>query len=324
MDIKVSSKRVANNILEFLVDPSVFPIKRRIYFRPEEILMNESFEKAKKESEEAYGDQRHNSDFYPNRPLLNREASMERKHIIASLDVLSQEFVESDPMARDLRTMAFAIAKMSDDQLGSRLVEAGNPWMDHMKKVREKNKGMSLPELIAEAKKTYKKAEEEKPEVKEEEKPEVKEEEKPEAEEEEVKEASDVWTKKASDAIRKALKAEIVKEEEVEACGDKKDKKEAGDKKGPGVPDKDGKGPLSGTPACPKTEVEEKEAAAPVVEKEEEEEKEEEKEATKVDTDLLKSSAFGDIEMEAGLVTMDDIGDLSETEQNRLSQLFHK
>jgi len=63
MDNKVSSKKIANNILEFLVDPSAFPLERRLYFHPEEILMNESFEKAKRESEQAYGDQRHNSDF---------------------------------------------------------------------------------------------------------------------------------------------------------------------------------------------------------------------------------------------------------------------
>lgn len=94
------NKKIANNILEFLLDPTVFPVKSRNYFRPEEILKNESYEGAKADSERAYGDQSHNSDFYPKRSLLQREASMERKTLIASLDVLSQNFQESDPIAR--------------------------------------------------------------------------------------------------------------------------------------------------------------------------------------------------------------------------------
>jgi hypothetical protein len=361
MDNKVSSKKIANNILEFLVDPSAFPLERRLYFRPEEILMNESFEKAKKESEQAYGDQRHNSDFYPNRPLLKREASsMERKTLIASLDVLSQEFIESDPMAKDLRTMAYAVANMSDEDFETRI--AGNPWIEHMNKVRKDNPGKSFKEIASLAKKTFKKAEEEQPESKE-------------AEEVPAEvPADDTWSKEASDAVQRALVAEV-----IGGVTEESEKKEAGKIKGPGKPD--GTGPLGGTPECQlaekekeeknkaaeepeKKEVEktgpgghvpdatgphgrglgpgkgkadgsglkekeaaeepEKKEATEEPEKKAEEEPKEAKEPTEVDTDVLKAShtEFGGIQLGAGMVTMDDIGDLSDEEQQRLGQLF--
>ena len=99
MNIQESKNKVANNILEFMIDPTVFPPDHHIYFRPEEILDNSFYENAKRDSNRAYGDQRQNSDFYPNRPI--REASsMERKTIVASMDVLSQNFKESDPIGR--------------------------------------------------------------------------------------------------------------------------------------------------------------------------------------------------------------------------------
>jgi len=327
MDTKVSSKKIANNILEFLVDPSAFPLERRLYFRPEEILINESFEKAKKDSQEAYGDQRHNSDFYPNRPVLKREASsMERKTLIASFDVLSQEFTESDPIAKDLRTMAYAIANMSEEDLQKRIVEAGNPWIEHMNKVRKDNPGKSFKEIASLAKKTFKKAEEE-----------------PEAKKASEVLSDDSWSKEAAAAVQRALLAEVVGDE-----------KEAGKIKGPGIPD--GTGPLGGTPECPlaeKEKKEKKEAAKEPEKKEaakepekkeaakepekkeaakepekkeaaEEPEKEAKEEPTEVDTKVLEESTsnFGGIQLGAGMVTMDDIGDMSDEEQARLGQLF--
>ena len=120
----VDSKKVANNILDLLIDPTRVPVKDRVYFRDEEILKNESYEKAKADACAAFKDQKHNSDFYPHKNRsLNREATiMDRKTLIASLDVLSKNFKNaSDPIAADLTTMAKALSKMSDDELMPRL-----------------------------------------------------------------------------------------------------------------------------------------------------------------------------------------------------------
>jgi hypothetical protein len=123
----MDAKKIANNILEFMFDPTKIPVKNRLYFRPEEVLRNESFDAAKANAQEAYGEQKHNSDFYPgqNRKQTQREAAlMDRKTLIASMDVLSQQFGESDPIGKDLRTMAYAVSKMSDEQFDARTVEA--------------------------------------------------------------------------------------------------------------------------------------------------------------------------------------------------------
>jgi predicted RNA-binding Zn-ribbon protein involved in translation (DUF1610 family) len=120
----LSSKKVANNILDFLIDPTRVPVKERVYFRDEEILKNESYEKAKADACAAFKDQKHNSDFYPHKNRsLNREALiMDRKTLIASLDVLSKNFQNpSDPIAADLSMMAQALSKMSDEELTPRL-----------------------------------------------------------------------------------------------------------------------------------------------------------------------------------------------------------
>jgi len=119
-----SVKRVANNILDFLIDPTKIPVKERLYFRPEEILKNESYEKAKADAFIAYKDQKHNSDFYPQKNRsLNKEARMDRRSLIASLDVLSKNFSDKDPISTDLRAMAHAVSQMSDEELGGRLAE---------------------------------------------------------------------------------------------------------------------------------------------------------------------------------------------------------
>jgi len=143
---------------------------------------------------------------------------MERKTLIASLDVLSQDFIESDPMATDLRTMAYAVANMTDEEFEKRL--AGNPWIEHMNKVRKDNPGKSFKEIASLAKKTFKKAEEEKPETKE-------------ASEKEFEITDDSWSKEASDAVQKALIAEI--------AGDK-----VAEKRGPGGHKPDRTGPHGG------------------------------------------------------------------------------
>lgn len=124
LNIQEMKTRVANNILDLLIDPTRVPVKDRVYFRDEEMLKNESYEKAKADACAAFKEQKHNSDFYPHKNRsLNREATiMDRKTLIASLDVLSKNFKNaSDPIAADLSTMAKALSKMSDDELMPRL-----------------------------------------------------------------------------------------------------------------------------------------------------------------------------------------------------------
>jgi len=346
MDLE-KRKKIANNILEFLFDPTVIPIERRMYFRPEEILKNQSYEQAKAESNKTYGDQRSNSDFYPPKNKMSNESeasSMDRKTLIASMDILSQTFQENDPIGKDLRTMAYAVAKMSDEELESRMVEAGKglpPWL--MKD--DKGKVVKNPDF----KKEKKKADEA--------------EETKEAAEETPQVDMDVWSKEASEAVKKALIADVVgdkeagckpaedeEEEEVDAkkkaetdkkevssCDPAEDDeaektKEAGKKKGPGVPD--GTGPMKDSPECPiNKDKEAKEEKIPEEEEKEEvdakkkadeepvetKEAEEEKEATEptiVNTEIL------GIEMAASFLTPEDIGDLSPEESAKLDQLF--
>lgn len=243
----MDKKKTANNILDLLVDPTRIPVRRRLYFHPEEKLNNRILEEAKEETYKAYGDQKHNSDMYPirNRLLFQKEAMMDRRTMIASLDILAQNFHEQDPIAKDLRVMAEEVSKLSDENFEGRVIEdmdfeklsAKNPWMEHMKKVRKENPDKSLKELIQIAKKTYKKAEEEESS------------EAVEAKKKEEKEMEDKWSKEASDSVKKALLSEMGFEE-----------KKAGKIKGPGKPD--GTGPRGGTPECPMSEEEEEKKTA--------------------------------------------------------------
>jgi hypothetical protein len=151
------------------------------------------------------------------------------------------------------------------------------------------------------------------------------------------------WTKDASEHVAKALVSEIVgviadDDEEPEApkveekvpeapkveekapeapkVEEKKDEKEAGKKKGPGIPD--GTGPMSDTPQCPMSEKK-KAAEEPKIE-------EKPKEAvtdnppTVVNTDVLASLNYAGIEMEAAI--MDEAGDMSDLEKANLAKLF--
>jgi hypothetical protein len=378
MNQKEIACKIANNILEFLIDPTVVPVRQHLYFRPEEILRNESYEEAKADAQKAYGDQRHNSDFYPirNRTKSQKEASiMDRKTLIASLDVLSQNFNENDPIGTDLRTMAYAVSKMADEELEQR---TANAWMDLMEKVRNdpKNEGKSVKEISGIAQGLYKKANDECVEEKEKKDSdkEAKKEVCPKCGKSEcacMKEASeevivnDFWTKETSDAVAKALMAEVespVEEQQEEheksetPAEEKKENegKEAGKIKGPGIPDGTG-------PKCQmdkkeddkeagqndprfmyqhsKKEVEsKKEEVAPVEPKKEEvsvvepikeakkeevlveEPKKEEVEAKKiVDTNVLATQKFDDVEL---TFASEDVGELTASEKAQLDQLF--
>ena len=49
----VDPKKIANNILDFLIDPTKVPVKERVYFRPEETLSNGIYESAKADAVQA-------------------------------------------------------------------------------------------------------------------------------------------------------------------------------------------------------------------------------------------------------------------------------
>lgn len=224
---KELAKKVANNMLEFLIDPTVFPVKQRIYFRPEENLQNEVYENAKADAVKAYGTQRKNSDFYPVRNRSSKkEGSMDRETIIANMEALSQEFNESDPIAEGLRTMACACSRLSDEELeirlakaktiscpkcGAKVLEQTGYCLHCKKKIKDMKKAAEEP--IVEASEDFK----------------------------------DNWNKEASEAVKKTLLAEFGFD--------------AGKKKGPGIPD--GTGP---SPECPlkKEEIPEKKEEVPV------------------------------------------------------------
>jgi DNA-directed RNA polymerase subunit RPC12/RpoP len=72
---------------------------------------------------------------------------MDRKSIIASLDILSQNFkAENDPIAKDLRTMAYAISKMGEEELQSRLAAEAPDFEDGMSvEAKKKMKMIKCP-----------------------------------------------------------------------------------------------------------------------------------------------------------------------------------
>ena len=289
MDKKKTALKIAGNILEMLVDPTVIPVKERIYFRPEEVLLNKSYEDAKASSFGAYGNQSHNSDFYPQRNRMlsqNREASMDRRSIVASLDILSQNFKEDDPIAKDLRTMAYAVANISDEKLQLRMAETAPEDMEGVVAAEEyfvfsqkfirdymkKHPDATRQEAMKEAAEAWKEKKKEKGGEK---KEEPKKEEKKASEEEVVAEVdADLWSDDAASIVASALVTDVVgmqsdpsqeDEDEKDAGKDKKDEddeeacmkaaeeKEAG--KIPGVPD--GTGPGAETDECPMKKKEE-------------------------------------------------------------------
>jgi hypothetical protein len=127
--------KVANNILDFLIDPTKIPVRQHIYFRPEENLQNDILDKTRADVYKAYGDQRYNTDFYPSKNRLRnleRQAFlMDRKSLIASFDILSQNFKKKDdPFSVQLRTMALAVSKMKDEELDARLAGEEAPDLE--------------------------------------------------------------------------------------------------------------------------------------------------------------------------------------------------
>ena len=253
-------KKIANNILDFLIDPTKIPVKQRVYFRPEENLKNDVYENAKADAAKAYKNQRSNSDFYPNknRQITQREATlMDRKSLIASFDILSKNFSENDPIGKDLRTMAAAVSKMSDEEFSSRQASDA-PNFEGMQ-VEAKGKAATFPcptcgTKVLEAAgfcvkckkkvKPGKKAADEEPakeEPKDEEpaKEEPKDEEpakkEPEEKKEEDVEASDFWTKEAMTRVAQALVSDIlgIMSQEDEEAPVEPDKKEDEVKKAP-------------------------------------------------------------------------------------------
>jgi len=277
--------KLANNILEYLLDPTRIPVRNRLYFRGEEVLDNTAFDKAKQDSVAAYGLQRQNADFYPQRKKMQqpkREAAMDRKALIASFDILSKQFQMDHPIATDLRTMAVAVSKMEDDELNQVLaLEAENfgcmitasegetaeetemlhlaasDWIKHVtqvgKKWKKENPGAkyNMKKVIQEAKKTWKKddEEEDKPKKKSKKAEDASHDESTETPEQEA--AESVKTQKAEREKGQHTAVEWGKQADAAVAAALAEilPKRAGKKKGPGRPD--GTGPCSGTPACP-------------------------------------------------------------------------
>jgi len=202
----VQPSKIANNILEFLVDPTVVPVRQRLYFRPEEKLQNESYEGAKADARAAYKDQSKNSDFYPirNRQQTKMGVNMDRRTMIASMDILSQNFAEDDPIGKDLRTMALAVSKMSDEELAERTAkgkgkaktfpcpECGSDVLENTKWC-VKCKGPVKPgkEAAVEEKKTDSTQLPEEPKA-------------------DVADVTGSWNKSAAEAVRQGLLAEVI------------------------------------------------------------------------------------------------------------------
>jgi hypothetical protein len=232
-------KKIANNILDFLIDPTKVPVKERVYFRPEENLKNDVYEGAKAEAAKVFKDQKFNSDFYPNKTRkTQREAMlMDRKSLIASFDILSRNFKENDLIAKDLRTMAAAVSKMSEEEFSGRQASDA-PDFEEMK-VEAKAKTFKCPKCgtkvleqtgyCVKCKKKVKKAAEEESPVKDEEVPEKEETPKDKGDDVEAT-VQDFWTKEAMTRVAQGLVTEVLamegNEEDEEAKDDKEAKKE--------------------------------------------------------------------------------------------------
>lgn len=315
--------------------------------------MNESYEKAKADSLQSYGKEKNNSDFYPtrNRQQTQREASiMDRKNIIASLDVLSQNFEENDPINESLRAMAYTVSKMADEEFESRTAKkkvkmvkcpkCGNPKVmaqtGYCLKCGTKGIGKDKKKDEKDEKKKAKKASEY------------------------------FWSKAASDAIALALvqdvcgtsdddakeeipeeKEAMKKEDDKECPPEKESMKKEDDKECP--PEKEAKKDEDedddataskkeddeddDATAAKKVEDEEEKDAAKKDEKEEEDKEagkapeemkkdDEEVEAKKkvVNTDMLAN--IEGVEMNIGMLSLDDVGELTATEKEELDKLF--
>jgi hypothetical protein len=349
----IDPKKVANNMLDFLIDPTKIPVRDRLYFRPGENLQNGTYEGAKAHARDLYKDQRFNADFYPSKKSLIKEAGiMDRKTMIASLDILSKNFKKGDdPIATQLRTMAFAMSKMSDEDLAKRLALHEETPEQEAQEEHEKSEtpaeeaAEEKKEKGVEAAKTFpcpkcgtKVLEQTKYCVK------CKSKVKPGKKASEI--TDDFWSVEASDVIARAMVSDVLGVDVMEP--EEKEPEEPKSKEA----DQNSPHPQLESPAAvpamaPAPEEKPAEKPAPKDEEEEEveakkvvpeEKKPEEKPAepaaapaaipvpdgkmSTVNTEILGSS-FGDIEMNAGLITADDIGEMSPEEKTRLSQLFN-
>lgn len=166
---------------------------------------------------------------------------MDRRKLIASFDILSQSFKKDDPIATELRTMAYAVSKMGDNELSGRLSEAAEKESMEEKTASELKEGSEYTKFvkkymkdhpdadIADAAKAWKKKAAEEEVVEEKDAAKKKEED------------MDKWGKEATEAVRRALVSDVFDIDMSE--------KKAGKIKGPGKPD--GTGPYSGTDECP-------------------------------------------------------------------------
>lgn len=351
-------KKVANNILEFLIDPTVIPVRERLYFRPEEILKNDVYEGAKAEAQKAYRDQKHNSDFYPIRnrqqqtgkfSTERKETLMDRKTMIASLDVFSENFNENDPIGKDLRTMAVAIAGMSDETFEARLspmtVEAKKkmkfvecPKCGNKKVICMKCKGEGLKDKEA--------GDEEKPVVNPD-KPAVVNPDETEEQQKEATEINDFWSKEASEAVAQALIQDVLGEDQNQRA--MKNWPAGGGSAAPAVEEAPAPAEEAPVEEAPAEEAPAEEAApakkapAPAKKPEEEAEEGETEEAcvnAEVPPELEKkdpkdqpkdqpqgkevdtSMIYAGIDMEAGMITEADMEAITPEEKSRLDLLF--
>jgi len=330
-------KKIANNMLEFLIDPTVIPVEKRLYIGPEEKLQNQFYEQAKADSFKAYGTERHNSDFYPtrNRQQSKREASvMDRKSIIASLDILSQNFTDEDPISKELKVMAEAVNEMTDEQFALRL--AANTF----KCPECGTKVLQQTGYCVKCKKKVKEACDEKPAAPPAEAPAEKKEEAP------AKTAADLlggWNVRASDAVRKVLLASAEGDDDPAPAAPAEEKKADQNSPHPQLQS----APVAPAPeAAPAEKVpeaekapeaekvpEEKKAeeapvipapavpapAAPAPEEKKDEKKEEKKDV--VNADMLASAQYEGINLTAGMMTAEDI-QISDEELSKLNQVL--
>jgi len=228
---------------------------------------------------------------------------MDRKSLIASFDILSKNFREGDVIAKDLQAMSVALSKMSDDQLSTRMASDAPSFESAVEAKVETfecpdcgTKVMKQTGYCVKCKKKVKEAA--------------------------VTELPDTWSKAASMAVARSLVADvlgIVAEEDTEEEPKSEKKEEAK----PVVEEKS---------AAKEVKPEQVEEKPPVVDKEAKKQNKEDSgesmedadvEAAKkvVDTDVLASITFGDIDVPMGVLSNEEAG-LSSEEQDRLAQLF--
>jgi predicted RNA-binding Zn-ribbon protein involved in translation (DUF1610 family) len=272
-----------------------------------------------------------------------REATlMDRKSLIASFDILSRNFKENDPIREDLRAMAAAISKMNDDEFSSRQASSAPDFEEMQIEAKKKAKTFPCPNCgtkvleqtsyCVKCKKKVKPKKASTCEKEEEEETTAKKDDM--KEDKEVESSQDFWTKEAMTMVAKGLVSNVLgwseaeEEDDEEEATAKKDEEEE-EKDAAKKKDEDEEKEVSSKKKPKEEEVsskkkpEEKEVSS---KKEEDEEKDaakkkdedEEKEST-VNTDILASITFGNINMDAPMI---EAGDMTEEEKTKLAGLF--